>query len=217
MLTALHGPFHVYGLAVDVVAAPPHGGRVCRWCRGEDLDLLGMYRELPSAEAGQLLHVVVSAAGMGGDEVVRQELVPPHPAAAGIEHPLESLQDIRSRLPHEVEDPVADMLRCYLHLPRHMLGDERFQIGGTVPPVGEDHVVAYPGIHEDMPDPVDIGDGLEQGGLTGMIDRKSGAGLPDEASAVLAAAVDGLLGAFDAIHVGRRAADILDHAVETLG
>lgn len=77
--------------------------------------------------------------------------------------------------------------------------------------------MAYPGIHEDMPDPVDIGDGLEQGGLTGMIDRKSGAGLPDEASAVLAAAVDGLLGAFDAIHVGRRAADILDHAVETLG
>lgn len=154
---------------------------------------------------------------MGGDEVVRQELVPPHPAAAGIEHPLESLQDIRSRLPHEVEDPVADMLRCYLHLPRHMLGDERFQIGGTVPPVGEDHVVAYPGIHEDMPDPVDIGDGLEQGGLTGMIDRKSGAGLPDEASAVLAAAVGGLLGAFDAVHVGRRTSDILDHAVEALG
>ena len=77
--------------------------------------------------------------------------------------------------------------------------------------------MAYPGVDEDMPDPVDIGDGLEEGGLTGMIYRKLRTGLPDEASAVLAAAVGGLLGAFDAVHVGRRAADILDHAVETLG
>ena len=103
-----------------------------------------MYRELPSAEAGQMLHVIIGATRMCGDEVVRQEFVPPHPPATGVEHPLESLQDIRSRLPHEVQDLVAHMLRGYLHLSRDMIRDERFKIRGTVLLVGEDHIVAYP-------------------------------------------------------------------------
>jgi len=51
-----------------------HQAGVCRRGGGENLDLLGVDSQFSAGKEAQVLHIGLSAAGVGGDQVVGQEL-----------------------------------------------------------------------------------------------------------------------------------------------
>jgi hypothetical protein len=132
------------GLAVKVRARMEHARGYRGWSRGEYLDLLRTEPELRTAESGELLHVLVPAAGMGSYEIVCEVEVLPGFQGASVEPALEFQQLLRARLPHGAEDPAAHMLGGDLHLSGHMVAHQLRQVILSRFLVGEYHVVSYP-------------------------------------------------------------------------
>ncbi len=215
MLTPLDRALDLHRPPLGIGAAPPHRRGIRRRGRGEHLHLLGGYPQFVVAEPAEIAHVVVGAARMGRDEVVCEVLVPAETVAGRIEHALEPAEDVASGLPHQLQDIVAHVLRCDLHLTGDVLRHQHVEVLVALPFIGDDHVVPYPGVHEDPPDPVDVRYGAQEVDLDRMVDPQLGAGTV-QASPVLASPHGAFLPAFDAVHVGRRSPDVLDDAVETL-
>ena len=213
MLTPLDRALDLHRPPLGIGAAPPHRRGIRGRGGGEHLHLLGGYPQFVVAEPAEIAHVVVGAARMGRDEVVCEVLVPAETVAGGIEHAFEFAEDVASGLPHQLQDIVAHVLRCDLHLTGDVLRHQHVEVLVALPLVGDDHVVPYAGVHEDPPDPIDVRNGTEEVDLGGMVYPQLWTGAV-QASAVLASAHGAFLPAFDAVHVGRRSPDVLDDAVE---
>ncbi len=203
-----------YPAPVHVLPGAVHEGGDCGRRGGEDLHLLRVRPQIPVHEIRQLLHVPLTAAWVGGHEVVCQELVLPLAAVGPIEHVLEVKQDVRPGLPHAREHLARDVLRGDLQLPGNVVLHDAVHIILPAGLVGHDHVEAYPRGHEHLLHPRHCLYAVKEAYLSGMVDAQRGAGPGVQALPVRAGALLSLPGAFDAVHVGRRAPDVVDDAVE---
>jgi len=113
-----------YGLQrVGVVARVPGFGGVGHRRGGEVLHLFQVEVEA-LGDDGQLGHVLLAAAGVGGDEVGDDLLVKVLLAVDAVELALEVVELLEGRLAHEVEHTVAGVLRCHLQSSAYMTGDK---------------------------------------------------------------------------------------------
>ena len=154
---------------IEIRSAMIHGGRDGRWRRSEDLHLLRGYLQTIVTESGEVLHIPESGTWMGRNEVVCQEQILPVLLTKGIESSFELQQLILAGLPHAVQYILRDMFGSYLHLPRHMVVDQAFQIIVTPVAVRKNHIVSDTGIDEDFLNAGNVPYTVQEAYLFGMV------------------------------------------------
>ena len=97
--------------------------------------------ELPGGETAERLHVRLRAAGMGGDQIVGQELLLVRLRRELAEEIAEGEQGSRSRFSHAPEDPLLRVFGGDLHLSGDVVADDLAEVGDALFPVGEEEVV----------------------------------------------------------------------------
>ncbi len=95
--------------------------KICT-CSGIDLQFL-------AGEVLQLVHVLLAAAGVGGDQVVGQELFLAGLGRDALETFFEAQQGLRAGLAHRLQDVLVGVLRGHLHLPGDVMLDQLAQVG----------------------------------------------------------------------------------------
>ena len=152
-LLAAEAALHVDGTArVGVEARVVHRRRGGEGRGREDLDLFRVQLEVLRREALELAHVRFGAAGVGRDEVVREELLASEPPRDVVELLLELQERLHAGLAHRGEHVVDDVLGGELELSRDVVLRERGDIFAAVSRVGGDEIRADARGDEDVAD-----------------------------------------------------------------
>jgi len=166
-------------------------------------------------EPVELLHVPIAAARSGGHKVIGQKLLFVHFAVGLVELILEVQQHVGVGFAHEFQHLGGHVLGRDLQLAGDVVGSQAFGVAAARFLIEDYHVVAYARSNEHpfhagyRPQP------LEQGDLPAVVQRQRGTGPRPKAFPVFAGALFQLFRTFDTVHVRRRAADVVDDAVET--
>ncbi len=181
---------------------------------GENLHLLRVEAQLFADETFEALHVSLGTAGVSGDEVVGEELALAGSMRASVELFFEAQQGSHARLTHKVENGLFAVLGGQLHLPGDVVVDQIIQVSGGVPRIGLEQVGADAGGDEDFLDAGQAAQRLEQLELGAVVDRQVRAGFGVEAALTRAGAGFELAGTLETVHIGGRAAEVVDDALE---
>lgn len=191
-----------------------HQGGVGGGSGGEDLHLLGVEAQLLADEAFEALHVSLGTAGVSGNEVVGEELALAGGLRAAVKLLFEAQQGGWAGLTHVGKYGLVAVFGGELHLAGDVVVDEVIYVSGGVLWIGQEQVGADAGGDEDLLDAGQATQRLEQVELGAVVDRQEGAGVGVEAALMRAGAGFELVGALEAVHIGGRAAEVVDDALE---
>ena len=107
--------FHKTGFTGKwIPACPVHEGGPRRGSRGEDLHLPGEQFEFFESEFSQSLHILESAAWMGGDDIIGEELFQPLFVGQPVKQLAEFKQTLFARFTHAGQDMVIAVFWSHL-------------------------------------------------------------------------------------------------------
>lgn len=204
---------------VGVEPCVPGLGGNGHWRWGEVLHLLQMEVQLFGLY-GQLCHVFLVAAGVGGYEVGYNLLVEMLLPVYSVEDALKLVELLEGGLAHEPQHLVTGVFRCYLQAAADMARDEFANVvvcglvGSFVFAPVQQQVVSDAAADEALLDArqaVDSPVYLEQ---PAVVSVKVGAYLRVNAAGAAALRAKALVAALHAVHVGRRAAEVAQIALK---
>ena len=165
-------------------------------------------------------HVFVVAAGVGADEVGDDLLIESVAAINVVEKFLELVEEFERGLSHELQHGVGSVFGSHLEASRHVVANQLFGIfllsvvNGFISAAMQNEVVAHTASHEALFDAGQRVDGMVDGKewpvvgvevfANGRVNAAGACALPAQAQVV----------ASHAIHVGRRAAEVGEVALE---
>ena len=178
------------------------------------MDLFGQGVELLAGKIAQGEHVFLGATRIGGNQVIGQVLLLANPFGYAFKLALEGQQAVGSRFAHAFEHLRHGVFRCEFKLTGHVLGDQFLQVFLAEIAIGHHQVVPDAGADEDLAHIGQLAQFAQQFQVGLVREPKQGADLGVDTTFVLAGATQALHAAFIAIHIGRRATQIADDALE---
>ena len=170
--------------------------------------------QLSADKLPQFQHVVHGAARVCRDQVIGEKLFFAGFLGKPVKAIFEFQQQVNCRFAHFFQDFRFAVLRGDFQLPGDMMENHFLEIAVTIFLVGQDQVVADSRSNENFLDARQLPQLFQQAGLALMLDWKVVADLGEEAALVGADAFGYFFLAFKAVHVGGRAADIRNNALE---
>ena len=204
---------------VGVIASVPHFGCNGHWGRGEVLHLLQMETQF-AGDISQLGHVLLMAAGVGGNEVGYDLLIEMLLTVNAVEDAFELVELLEGRFTHEHEYTVAGMLRSHLQSSADVAGDEFAgvflcgSVGGLVLTLVQQKVVAHAAANETFLDAWQGIDGVVDVEQLGVVGVEVGAYLGMYAAGAAAFLAGTEVASVHAIHVGTGATEVAEIAFE---
>ena len=162
---------------------------------------------------GQVEHVLVGGARVGGDEVGDQVLLLARVARKLLEHGPELLEAAHTGLHHLRQRPVFGVLRRDLEVAAHVVGDQLLDVLGR----GHRQVVAQARGDHHLLDPVDVAGPAVQLDQRRVVRAQVGADIRIHARRQAAGRLDFRRLAGHAPHVGRGPAQVRNHTRESRG
>ena len=169
---------------------------------------------MPGDEVFERTHLRFAAAGVRRDEIVGQKLLE---AVARVRR-MEMLDEIQQRLvagfTHRAQHDRIGVLGRELELSGDMVRDQFVNVRRAVARIGRDQVGTDAGCHEHLAHARQVTQTFEQVDLRAVVGLERGAAGREEASFGCAGALAGFARAFESVHVGGRAAHVLDDTGE---
>src|ERR1043165_2993507 len=212
----LHAPLAVAAADLDglhgegVQAADVHRGADGHRDGDELLHLVRVHVLLAQGGGG-IDHGVERRSRMAGDEVLRHELPAARLLRGVLEPALELLEGVEGRLVHQRQHALVGGFRRHLHDAADVVAGDLVDVAVAVP---QGQVVADAALDEDVFDAADAADAAQGGDVLVDAALQARAGRRPQAVAVEPGAELAHLAALHAEHVGARAPDIADGAVE---
>ena len=217
VLLVLHPVLRPDGLlGLPVAAGEVHSGGYRGRRGGEYLDLFGHVVQFVGTESEKLAHMPVLASRVGRHQIVCEVQVPVLLFLEPVEQRLEIQQFVLPGLAHQLQDVVRDVFRSDLHLSGDVaVADQGAHVLLPVLLVSKYEVVSDTRCYEDVFHIWYLRDPLQQFDLPAVVHGHESAYLGVHASLVHARTELLLLGALEAVHVGRRPSHIPEYAVES--
>ncbi len=167
------------------------------------------------AEEAQFVHGRLGAARVGSDQIVREKLFQALFLGQAVEQQAKLQEAVRSRFAHGRQHAGVAVFGRDLHLPGNVVTNDLPQIVETIFTVGKDHIVAKAGSHGNFFNGIDAAQSLQQGHEGAVVNLEAGADRREQAAFVPAGAFKQFFRTLKPVHVGGRATDVGDDALES--